>query len=73
MNKKIDAAIGNRIRAFRVSSGHTTHAMASAVEMPLNEYTRGEQGERRFSAAELFAFSQVLGIGLVDIVSALDF
>ncbi|CCB67470.1 helix-turn-helix domain-containing protein [Hyphomicrobium sp. MC1] len=71
-NKQIDQAIGNRIRAIRTSSGKSQEDLAKATELSLTDYARSEAGERRFNAVELFAISQALGIGLVDIVSALE-
>ncbi|CAA2142728.1 hypothetical protein HYPP_03750 [Hyphomicrobium sp. ghe19] len=72
-NKEVDTAIGNRIRALRVSSGRTAEHMALAAAMSVVDYTRSEEGKRRFNAVELFAISQELGIGLTDIVSGLDY
>jgi transcriptional regulator with XRE-family HTH domain len=72
MKKQLDLAIGNRIRAIRVSSGLSTIDLAETARMPLTDYTHGEKGNRRFSARELFAISQALRIGMTDLVSDLD-
>jgi len=72
-NKDIDVAIGHRIRSIRVSSGRSIEQIASAAEMSTVDYTRGEQGDRRFNAIELFAIGQALGVGLADIVSGLNY
>ncbi|CCB65068.1 helix-turn-helix domain-containing protein [Hyphomicrobium sp. MC1] len=71
-NIEIDQAIGNRIRAIRISNGKTQDDLANAADMTLADYSRSEAGERRFNAVELFAISQALGVGLADIVSALE-
>ncbi len=72
MKKQLDLAIGNRIRAIRVSSGLSTIDLAEAAHMPLTDYTCSEEGKRRFLARELFAISQALRIGMTDLVSDLD-
>jgi hypothetical protein len=72
-NKVIDAAIGNRVRAIRVSSSRAIEDLAAAADMAVEDCRRSEQGKRRFTAAELFAVGRALGVWLADIVSGLEY
>lgn len=72
-NSQIDLAIGNRIRAIRVSSGRSVEVVAASADMLIGDYAEGENGKRRFNAVELHAISQTLGISLSDIVSGLEY
>lgn len=72
-NSQIDLAIGNRIRAIRISSGRSVEVVAASADMLIGDYAEGENGQRRFNAVELHAISQALGISLSDIVSGLEY
>lgn len=49
----------------------TAETVAEAAKVELSEYLRGEEGERRFSASELYLIAKTLGVDLQDIMSAL--
>lgn len=72
-NSKVDLAIGNRIRAIRVSSGQSVEVVAASANMLIGDYAECENGQRRFNAVELHAISEALGISLSDIVSGLEY
>ncbi len=69
--KSIDEILGERIRELRIASKLSPDQVAKAATMTVSDYWMGEQGIRRFSAAETFEIARSLGIELSDLVSAL--
>jgi hypothetical protein len=70
--KDVDVLIGARICALRSARGMTVDEAASAAEMSVSDYVKGESGARRFHALELFNIARTLGVDMADIVTALQ-
>ncbi|HET6388315.1 helix-turn-helix transcriptional regulator [Hyphomicrobium sp.] len=69
--KSIDEILGGRIRQLRETSGLSLDVLAQAAKIPVSDYAMGEQGLRRFSAAETLAIARRLGVELAELLSVL--
>lgn len=66
-----DVLIGARVRELRTNYKASPTDVAASLKLSLDEYEKGERGERRFNAVEIYYIARTLGVEFVDIVGAL--
>lgn len=59
--------VGNKIRSTRLEKGLTMRAVADAIGMEENNYSRFEKGKTNPTLKSLFKICQVLDISLKDL------
>ncbi|WP_092862612.1 helix-turn-helix domain-containing protein [Hyphomicrobium facile] len=69
--KSIDEILGARIRELRTEARLSLEEVAKSAKMSVSDYSMGEQGLRRFSAAETLDIARSLGIELTELLSVL--
>lgn len=59
--KSIDAHVGKRLKARRLTAGLSQTALAAVAGISFQQLQKYEKGTNRISASHLFAFAQALG------------
>lgn len=67
-NKKLVAAIGNRIRELRKEQGIAQEDLANEAEIPLSQIGRIERGETNPTISTLYVLALALKVDLNSIV-----
>ena len=66
-----DRRLGKSISELRVRQKMPPEIVAEAARMSAEDYLKGESGERRFAARELYFIARTLGVSMEELFSGL--
>jgi len=67
-----DERLGRRISELRTLKNMSPELVAESARMSTEDYLKGESGEHRFGARELYYIARTLGVSMEEIFGALE-